>query len=235
MIVATISHYKVLEKLGGGGMGVVFKARDTRLDRTVALKFLPPDLTFDPHAKERFIHEAKAASSIDHPNICTVYDVDQTVDGQMFIAMAYYEGESLKFRIAKGRLRIDQATDIAIQIAQGLAEAHQHGIIHRDIKPANVLITRNGVAKIVDFGLAKLSGATKVTKTGSTLGTVAYMAPEQLQGSDVDARADIFSLGVVLYEMLTGKTPFRGDHEAALMYSIMNEEPEPLQAHVPDA
>ena len=234
MIGTTVSHYKILEKIGGGGMGIVYKAQDLKLDRTVALKFLPPELTLDPDAKERFVHEAKAASSLQHHNICTIHDIDEAADGQMFIVMDLYEGETLKSRIAKGRLRIEEATDIAIQIAQGLAEAHEHGIVHRDVKPANVLITKGGIAKIVDFGLAKLSGATKVTKTGSTLGTVAYMAPEQLQGSDVDARADIFSVGVVLYEMLTGKTPFRGDHEAALMYSIMNEEPEPLQTHIPD-
>jgi serine/threonine protein kinase/Tol biopolymer transport system component len=234
LIGTTISHYKILEKLGGGGMGVVYKAHDTKLDRDVALKFLPPELTLDPEAKGRFIHEAKAASALQHNNICTIHDIDQTADGQMFIVMDLYEGETLKSRITRGRLKIEEATDIAIQIAQGLGEAHQHGIVHRDVKPANILITKNGVVKIVDFGLAKLSGGTKMTKTGSTLGTVAYMAPEQLQGSDVDARADIFSVGVVLYEMVTGKTPFHGDHEAALMYSIMNEEPEPLQTHIPD-
>jgi len=234
MIGQTISHYRILEKLGGGGMGVVYKAHDLKLDRDVALKFLPPELTLDAQAKERFVHEAKAASSLDHNNICTVYDVDESVDGQMFIAMACYEGETLKSRIAKGRLRIEDATGIAIQIAQGLAKAHEGGIVHRDIKPANIMITRDVVVKIVDFGLAKLSSATKITKTGSTLGTVAYMSPEQLQGGDVDARADIFSLGVVLYEMLTGKTPFRGDHEAALMYSIVAEEPEPLQHYIAD-
>jgi serine/threonine protein kinase len=235
MIGTTVSHYTILEKIGGGGMGIVYKAHDLKLDRIVALKFLPPELTLDPDAKERFIHEAKAASSLQHHNICTIHDIDQAPDGQMFIVMDLYEGETLKSRIAKGKIRIEEATDIAIQIAQGLAEAHEHGIIHRDIKPANILLTRNGIAKIVDFGLAKLSGVTKITKAGSTLGTVAYMAPEQLQDSNVDARADIFSLGVVLYEMLTGKTPFRGEHEAALMYSILNEEPEPLQMHVPDA
>ena len=234
MIGQTISHYKIIEKLGGGGMGVVYRAEDTKLKRTVALKFLPPDLTRDPEAKERFIHEAQAASSLDHSNICNIHEIAETDDGQVFIVMACYEGETLKKKIERGSLKIDEATDLAIQIAQGLAEAHQHGIVHRDVKPANLLITKSGVAKIVDFGLAKLSGASKLTKTGSTLGTVAYMSPEQLQGSDVDARADIFSLGVVLYEMLTGKTPFRGDHEAALMYSILSEEPEPLQHFIAD-
>jgi len=234
MIGSTVSHYKIIEKLGGGGMGVVYKAQDVKLDRAVALKFLPPELTLDPEAKGRFIHEAKAASALQHNNICTVHDIDETTDGQMFIVMDCYEGETLKSRIAKGKLRIEEALDIAAQMAQGLAEAHAHGIVHRDVKPANILITKNGVLKIVDFGLAKLSGRTKLTKTGSTLGTVAYMSPEQLQGGDVDARADIFSLGVVLYEMLTGKTPFRGDHEAALMYSIVNEEPEPLQRYIAD-
>lgn len=234
MIGKTISHYKILEKLGGGGMGVVYKAQDLKLDRAVALKFLPPELVFDPEAKERFIHEAKAASALDHNNICTVHEIAESDDGQIFIVMAHYEGETLKSRIGKGPLKIEEATDLAIQIAQGLSEAHAHGIVHRDVKPANVLITKSGVVKIVDFGLAKLSSSTKLTKKGSTLGTVAYMSPEQLQDSDVDARADIFSFGVVLYEMLTGKTPFRGDHEAALMYSIIAEEPEPLQHYIAD-
>jgi serine/threonine protein kinase/Tol biopolymer transport system component len=234
MIGTTVSHYKILEKLGGGGMGVVYKAQDLKLDRHVALKFLPPELTLDPEAKERFVHEAKAASALDHNNICTVHEIAETDEGQIFIVMACYEGETLKKKIERGQLKIEEATDLAIQIAQGLSEAHAHGIVHRDVKPANILITKSGVAKIVDFGLAKLSGRTKLTKTGSTLGTVAYMSPEQLQGSEADARADIFSLGVVLYEMLTGKTPFRGDHEAALMYSIVNQEPEPLQNLVPD-
>jgi Tol biopolymer transport system component len=213
-------------------MGVVYKAQDLKLDRAVALKFLPPELTLDPEAKGRFIHEAKAASALDHNNICNVHEIAETDDGQIFIVMAHYEGETLKSRIAKGPLKIEEATDLAIQIAQGLAEAHAHGIVHRDVKPANILITKSGVAKIVDFGLAKLSASTKLTKTGSTLGTLAYMSPEQLQGSDVDARADIFSLGVVLYEMLAGKTPFRGDHEAALMYSIVNEQPVEIHKYV---
>jgi len=225
MIGQTISHYRIMEKLGGGGMGVVYKAEDTKLKRIVALKFLPPELTLDAEAKERFIHEAQAASALDHPNICTIYEVNETAEGQMFIAMACYEGQTLKPRIAQGPLPVEQAISIAVQAAQGLSEAHAHGIIHRDIKPANIMLTARGDVKIVDFGLAKLSGATKVTKTGSTIGTIAYMAPEQLQGAQVDGRADIFSLGVVLYEMLAGTTPFHGDHEAALMYSIVNEEP----------
>ena len=235
MIGQIISHYKILEKLGGGGMGIVYKAQDTRLKRTVALKFLPPDLTRDEEAKTRFVHEAQAASALQHPNICTIHDIDEATDGQMFIVMDCYEGETLKKKIEQGPVKIEEATEIVIQIAQGLSEAHAHGIMHRDVKPANILVTKSGVVKIVDFGLAKLSGRTKLTKTGSTLGTIAYMSPEQLQSGDVDARADIFSLGVVLYEMLTGKTPFRGDHEAALMYSIVSEEPEPLQHYIADA
>ncbi len=234
MIGETVSHYTILEKLGAGGMGVVYRARDTKLDRDVALKFLPPEFTLDPDAKERFIHEAKAASALQHHNICTVHDIDQEDGQRLFIVMDCYDGETLKTRISKSRMRSEEAVEIAIQIAQGLAKAHQGGIIHRDIKPANIVITSDGVVKILDFGLAKLSTATKLTKTGSTLGTVAYMAPEQLQGGSADARADIFSLGVVLYEMLSGRLPFRGEHEAALMYAIMNEEPEPLQTLKPE-
>jgi serine/threonine protein kinase len=233
MVGQIISHYKILEKLGGGGMGVVYKAEDTKLKRIVALKFLPPELTRDDEAKQRFIHEAQAASALDHPNICTVYEIGETDGGQMFIAMACYEGETLKEKIAQGPMKLDEAVEIALQIAEGIAEAHQHGIVHRDIKPANVLITKSSIVKIVDFGLAKVSGVSRLTKTGSTLGTIAYMAPEQLQGAEIDARADIFSFGVVLYEMLAGKIPFRGEHEAALMYSIMNEEPEPVENLVP--
>ncbi|MCI0559585.1 MAG: serine/threonine protein kinase, partial [Nitrososphaera sp.] len=211
MIGQTISHYKILEKLGGGGMGVVYKAQDLKLDRFVALKFLPPHLSADEDEKKRFIHEAKAASALDHPNICAIYEIDETEDGQMFIAMAYYEGETLKKKIERGPLPIDQTIDLAIQIAQGLAKAHKHGITHRDIKPANVMITNEGVAKIVDFGLAKLAGQTKLTKSGMTVGTVAYMSPEQARGEEVDHRTDIWALGVVLYEMITGQLPFKGE------------------------
>jgi serine/threonine-protein kinase len=230
MIGQTISHYKILERLGGGGMGVVYKAEDTKLKRIVALKFLPPELTRDKEAKERFIHEAQAASALDHPNICNIHEVGETDDGQMFIAMACYEGETLKSRIAKGQLRIEEAVEIAIQVAQGLQKAHEKGIVHRDIKPGNIIITNDGVAKILDFGLAKLAGQAKLTKTGSTVGTAAYMSPEQARGLDVDHRTDIWSLGVALYEMLTGHLPFRGDHEAALLYSIVHEEPRPISS-----
>jgi serine/threonine-protein kinase len=226
-----ISHYKILEKLGGGGMGVVYKARDLKLDRFVALKFLPHHLIADDEEKKRFIHEAKSASALDHPNICTIYEIDETEDEQMFIAMAYYEGETLKKKIDRGPLPLDEAINLAIQVAQGLQCTHEAGITHRDIKPANVMITNKGQAKIMDFGLAKLAGQkTRLTKTGMTVGTLAYMSPEQLQGIDADHRSDIWALGVVLYEILTGKLPFKGEYEAAMVYSILNEPPEPIIA-----
>jgi serine/threonine protein kinase/tetratricopeptide (TPR) repeat protein len=237
MVGKTISHYKILEKLGEGGMGVVYKAEDLKLKRIVALKFLPPELTRDPEAKERFIQEAQAASALDHPNICTIHEIDETVDGQLFIVMACYDGETLKKKIASSQSReagsrsaglsVDSVIDIAIQIAQGLVKAHKHGIVHRDIKPANVMITNDGMAKILDFGLAKLAGQIGLTKFGTTLGTAAYMSPEQTQGESVDQRSDIWSFGVVLYEMLTGQLPFKGEYEQAVIYSILNEEPEP--------
>ena len=230
MIGQTISHYTILELLGGGGMGVVYRAQDTKLDRAVALKFLPPDLTRDPEAKQRFMHEARAASALDHPNICNIHDIGETDDGRIFIVMGYYEGETLKKKIDHGPLTIDEAVDIAIQVGRGLAWAHKHGIVHRDIKPANVILTTDGLAKIVDFGLAKLSGQTMLTRTGSMLGTVAYMSPEQARGEQVDQRTDIWSLGVVMYEMITGRVPFRSEYDQALVYSILNEAPEPLES-----
>jgi serine/threonine-protein kinase len=225
MIGKTISHYKILEKLGAGGMGVVYKARDLRLDRFVALKFLPSHLGQEKDEKKRFIHEAKATSALDHPNICNIHEIDETEDGQMFIAMACYEGESLQVKIERGPMPADEAIDIVIQAARGLAAAHQRGIYHRDLKPANVMLTGCGEVKIVDFGLAKLAGESKLTKAGTTLGTAAYMSPEQAQGAGADHRTDIWSLGVVLYEMLTGERPFKGDYEQAVVYSIINEEP----------
>ena len=225
MIGRVVSHYKILDKLGAGGMGVVYKAQDLTLDRLVALKFLPPDLTRDPEAKERFIREARAASALDHNNICVVHEIGDTDDGQIFIVMTHYEGETLKKRIERGPLKIEEAVDIAIQVSQGLTQAHEHGIIHRDIKPANIMITADGVVKIVDFGLAKLSGGTMLTKTGSTLGTAAYMSAEQARGDPADHRTDIWSLGVVLYEMLSGQRPFAAEYENALIYAILNVEP----------
>ena len=234
MIGRTISHYKIIEKIGSGGMGTVYKAQDTILDRFVALKFLSPHLSQAEEEKKRFIHEAKAASALDHPNICNIYEIDETEDGQIFIAMACYEGESLKDKIDRGPMPIDEVLNIAIQIAQGLEKAHSKEIVHRDIKPANVLVTEDGQVKIVDFGLAKLAGMTMLTKEGTTLGTVAYMSPEQTKGIDIDHRADIWALGVIVYEMLTRERPFKGDYEQAVIYSIMNDEPEPVKKLNPD-
>jgi serine/threonine-protein kinase len=224
----TVSHYKVLELLGGGGMGVVYKARDLRLDRTVALKFLPPDLTRDPLAKERFIREARTASSFDHRNICTIYEIGETDRSGSFIAMPCYEGETLREMIERAPLTPQEATQIALQIAEGLSEAHEKGIIHRDIKPANIIVTPEGVAKILDFGLAKLRGQSLVTKSGSTVGTVSYMSPEQAKGEPADERTDIWSVGVLLYEMLSGRRPFDGDYDQVVFYAIVNTDPTPI-------
>ncbi len=235
MIGKTVSHYKILEKLGGGGMGVVYKAEDIKLKRPVALKFLPPDLTRDEEAKQRFINEAQAASALDHPNIAVIYEIGETEEGELFIAMAFYDGETLKKKIAAGPQPVDRAIDIAAQVVQGLARAHEAGITHRDIKPANLMVTNRGEVKIVDFGLAKMAHV-DLTKPGSTLGTAAYMSPEQARGEPVDYRTDIWALGVVLYEMLAGQLPFRGEYEAAVAYSILNEEPKMitgLRADVP--
>ncbi len=223
MIGATISHYKTLEKIGHGSMGIVYKAEDTKLGRTVALKFLLPDLQIDKKARQRFKQEARAASALDHPNICTIYETGETDDGRSFIAMAFYEGESLKDRLEKGPLGIGEAAEIIRQIAAGIAKAHDKEIVHRDLKPANIFITTEGVVKILDFGLAKLRNSKRLTKSGSILGTVAYMAPEQVQGEPVDHRADIWSLGVILFEMLTGELPFDGEFEQALAYAIVNK------------
>ena len=227
MIGKTVSHYRIIEKLGEGGMGVVYKAEDTKLKRTVALKFLPPELTRDPEAKARFVHEAQAAAALSHQNICTIHEIDE-FEGQSFIAMECYEGETLKERIARGPLPLEQVIDITQQIVQGLAKAHEQDIVHRDVKPANIFITHDGLVKVVDFGLAKLAGQTRLTRTGTTLGTVAYMSPEQARGDVADHRTDLWSLGVVLFEMLTQRLPFRGEAEPAVVYSILNEAPEPV-------
>jgi tetratricopeptide (TPR) repeat protein len=231
-----ISHYRITEKIGEGGMGVVYKATDTRLDRTVALKFLPPHLLCDSEARERFEHEAKAASALNHPNIATIYEIDE-VDGRCFIALEYLEGGSLKALLKARDLSLKELLDLAIQIGQGLSAAHESGVVHRDIKPDNIMLTSKGLPKIMDFGLAKLKGATKVTKTGTTLGTLHYMSPEQASGQEIDRRSDIFSFGVILYEMVTGHLPFQGEYEAAIINSILNETPEPLaryKAGVPE-
>lgn len=234
MIGKTVSHYKILKKLGEGGMGVVYKAEDTKLQRPVALKFLPPELTRDPETKTRFVHEARSASALDHPNICNIHEIGETRDGQLFICMTFYKGETLKKKIQQESLPLDQVLSIAMQMASGLARAHEVGIIHRDIKPANIMVTERDEVKIVDFGLAKLTGQTDITKNGTLLGTSAYMSPEQLRGELLDTRTDIWSFGVVLYELLCGKQPFRSDYEQAIIYLILNENPTPLQELRPD-
>jgi serine/threonine protein kinase len=228
-----VSHYRILEHLGGGGMGVVYKAEDAKLHRIVALKFLAAELTKNASAKERFLHEARAASALDHPNICTIFEVDETLEGQLYLAMAYYDGETLEERIYRGPLPPSEAIGIAIQVARGLGRAHETGIIHRDIKPANIIITPRGEAKIVDFGLAKLAGQVGLTRNGSSMGTPTYMSPEQADGKPVDTRTDIWSLGVVLYEMVTGKKPFVGEHLQLVLQALLHTEAEPPSQIVP--
>jgi formylglycine-generating enzyme required for sulfatase activity/dienelactone hydrolase/predicted Ser/Thr protein kinase len=224
--------YRLLEEIGHGGMGVVYKAEDLKLKRPVAIKFLPRELSSNPEARERFIQEARAAAALSHPNICTIHEVDESED-KPFIVMEYVEGENLREKIKKGPLPIEEAMCIAIQAAEGLEKAHQKGIVHRDVKSANLMVTASDQVKIMDFGLAKMRGGTAFTKEGATLGTVAYMSPEQARGEKVDGRTDIWSLGVVLYEMLAGELPFQGERDVSVLYSIVHEDPKALKDKKP--
>jgi len=229
LIGKTISHYRIVDKIGQGGMGVVYKAEDTKLHRTVALKFLPSHLMGATEEMKRFIHEARAAAALSHPNICTVYEIDESAE-QPFISMEYIEGQSLKDITTGGPLDLDDALRYASQVARGLEEAHAKGVVHRDVKSANIVVSDKGHAIVMDFGLAKLQGQTKLTKAGTTVGTVSYMSPEQASGGEADHRSDIWSLGVVLYHMVTGSYPFEGEHPSAVMYMIMNEAHERVTA-----
>ena len=233
MVGKTIKHYRILSKLGQGGMGVVYKAEDTTLGRTVALKFLPKSFHAMDDAEARFVQEAKAASALDHPNIGTVHEIGRTEGGDLYIAMAFYAGETLEHKIEKGPLPVELALDYAIQVARGLERAHEGGIIHRDIKPGNVIVTERGLAKVVDFGLAKVEDVT-ITRGTVSLGTVAYMSPEQAMGGDLDRRTDLWALGVVLYEMLAGRRPFAGPYEAAVLYAAANQPHDPVTMYRPE-
>jgi serine/threonine-protein kinase len=229
MIYNIISHYKILEKIGEGGMGEVHLAEDTKLKRQVALKFLSSKSISGEEDKSRFMREAQAAAALNHSNIATIFEIDEH-EGNMFIAMEYVEGQNLKQLLESGPLKLRDVIKISSQIAEGLQAAHARNIVHRDIKSANIMITGNGQVKIMDFGLAKLAGVSMLTREGTTVGTVSYMSPEQTHGEVVDQRTDIWSLGVIIYEMVSGQLPFKGQYDSAVIYSIMHEEPEPLTA-----
>ncbi|RMD99194.1 MAG: serine/threonine protein kinase, partial [Calditrichaeota bacterium] len=232
----TILHYRIIEEIGRGGMGIVYKAEDTKLQREVAIKFLPRRYSRDAEERQRFEIEARAAAALNHSNIATIYAIEEVEDEssngrtRLFIVMEYIAGQELKAIIHNQPLSLDDAINYITQIASGLQIAHEQGVIHRDINSSNIMVTERGQIKIMDFGLAKLIGSTKDTAAGTTLGTAAYMSPEQARGEDIDHRSDIWSLGVVLYEMLSGQLPFKGDYEQAVIYSILNEAPKPLTA-----
>lgn len=236
-----IGHYKIVTQIGAGGMGVVYQAYDSRLQRHVALKFLPAFLDGDKSCRERFMAEARAASKLDHPNICVIHDINETPEGHMYITMPHYEGETLSARLKRGRIPVEDALSICIQVAEGLSIAHNNGIIHRDIKPANIMLVQDGSVKILDFGIAKVENV-NLTRTGMGVGTLAYMAPEQIHGKDVDVRVDVWALGVTLYEMLTGLTAFEGNGASQVVQAVLNSEGDPANSinqhnigqHVPD-
>ncbi|MCP5113873.1 MAG: serine/threonine protein kinase, partial [bacterium] len=227
-----VGPYRVLVEIGRGGMAVVYKAEDPRLGRYVALKFISPNLVANEQARQRLMSEARAASRLDHPNICTIYDIGETPDGRIYLAMAYYDGQTLADRLLKGPLPADEAMAITVQIARALDHAHEAGVVHRDIKPSNVMLTSRGEVKVLDFGLAK-HGGISITESGARLGTVHYASPEQARGKQVDSRTDLWSLGATLYEMLTGRTPFPGEEAMGVLYKIVHEQPPPIGAGVP--
>src|SRR6266566_6682326 len=230
----TISHFELREALGAGGMGVVYRADDTRLGRVVALKFLLPHYNLDTSAKARFLREAHAAAALDHPNLCTIHEVGTSDEGWLFLAMALYQGETLRARLTRdGPILVGESLEITRQIAEGLQAAHAAGIVHRDLKPGNVMLLPDGTVRILDFGLAKARDQSR-SEAGIRFGTVSYMAPEQVRGVNVDARADLWALGIVLYEMLTGRKPFGGDEEVAIAHAILHDEPELLSTHQDD-
>ncbi|HSS51896.1 MAG TPA: serine/threonine-protein kinase [Thermoanaerobaculia bacterium] len=229
-----VGRYRLLREIGGGGMGTVYEAEDTQLGRRVAVKLLPPEYSRDRRAKERFLREARTAAAVDHPNLCTVHDAGES-EGRLYIVLSFYEGETLRDRIRRGPMPLAEAREVAIQVARGLARAHEAGIVHRDIKPANVILPRRGEAKILDFGIARLEGdEVSLTRTGASWGTPAYMSPEQARGEPVDGRTDVWSLGVMIYEMVAGRRPFGGESIEALVSSILTQEPEPLERLRPD-